>query len=60
MFFEEIEAKAKGTKAFKAWTYYLARSKVKLWQKWWGPKWEERDQTLGGKAPSESESGRPK
>jgi hypothetical protein len=38
---KEVEAKAKGVKAFA--TYSPTHLKVKLQQKQWGPKWEEKD-----------------
>jgi len=40
MFSKEAKASARGTKAFTTQTYSLTCLKVKLWWRWWGPKWK--------------------
>jgi hypothetical protein len=53
MIFEEAKVGSKGMKVFIAWTYSLIHLRVKLQQKQWGSKWEERDGASKGRAPFE-------
>ncbi len=57
MIFKEAKVGAKKVITFATWTYSLAHLKFKLWWRWWGLKWKEKDGASKGKAPFEKGGG---
>jgi hypothetical protein len=53
MIFKEAKIGAKRVIIFTTWTYSLAHLKFKLWWRWWGFEWKEKDGASKGKAPFE-------
>lgn len=57
MVFKKVKVNAKGVRALIAWTHSPTRPRVKLWQKQWGPKWEEKDEASWVREPSKQGGG---